>query len=155
MIALPEKSIHLIACSAKKAKTRRIAVYLYQGDLFRKALKIAEACKRRNGDSFFILSAKHGLLDPYSALEPYEKRMPTSKAERELWADLTFTALRQLRCYREASSVIFWTGQDYWEGLASRIRSDGFRSKTVLTPLSSQGIGKQKQLLNKYLEVVS
>lgn len=58
----------LIACGRSKDPDPQPARDLYTGDLFRKARAYAEAC----GARWFILSAKHGLLDPAAVVAPYD-----------------------------------------------------------------------------------
>lgn len=74
----------LIGCSATKLDRPAPARELYTGDLFRSALRLAEArCER-----VLVLSAKHGAVSLDTVLRPYDEQLPTKRA------DLTQLAVR-------------------------------------------------------------
>lgn len=76
------ETIALVACAAAKVQSAA-AKDLYVSSLFRKSRTFAE----RNADSWYILSAKHGLVSPDQVIEPYDltlNRMPI--ADRRPWA---------------------------------------------------------------------
>jgi hypothetical protein len=104
--------IALIACSATKRDTARAARYLYTGDLFRKSLAYAVT----HCDGFAILSAKHGLLQPDTVVEPYDARLSRRKAVRLAWAR---GVVAQLKAAYDVSQTTFvlLAGRDYREGL--------------------------------------
>jgi hypothetical protein len=63
--------VGLVGCASMKLKRPAPARDLYVSPLFRKASAYAEAtCER-----WFILSAKHGLVDPDEVIEPYDVRL--------------------------------------------------------------------------------
>jgi len=57
-----------VGCGKGKLDHATKARYLYTGSLFRKANAYCIA----NYDEWFILSAKHGLLDPNDVIDPYD-----------------------------------------------------------------------------------
>ena len=61
-------TIGLVACSKTKLNHAAPARELYTSPLFRAASAYCE----RTYDRWFILSAKHGLVDPDQILEPYD-----------------------------------------------------------------------------------
>lgn len=74
--------VFLVACVAKKLDRPAPARDLYISAWFRKARAYVE----RQGRQWFILSAKHGLIDPDDVISPYDEslvRMPAS--ERLVW----------------------------------------------------------------------
>jgi hypothetical protein len=61
----------LLACSAAKLDRGAQAVDIYQGQIFRKGLEYA----KREGLWVMILSAKHGLINWDTWVEPYDQKM--------------------------------------------------------------------------------
>jgi len=76
----------VIACGARKQAAPCPAKDLYVGSLFRLARQAAEADGRR----WLILSAKHGLVDPSTTLEPYDATI-TTRADLARLANLVAT----------------------------------------------------------------
>lgn len=73
--------IGLVSCASTKLSHPSPARDLYTSPLFRKACAYAElTCK-----SWYILSAKHGLLNPEQVIEPYDLKLSTAQANQ--WAD--------------------------------------------------------------------
>lgn len=73
--------IALIGCGKQKAATTCAARAMYRSQLFQASLRWALLhCNR-----VFILSAKHGLLDLDTRVEPYDETLPRAKADREAW----------------------------------------------------------------------
>jgi len=82
--------VALVACGARKLTTAAPARELYQGTLF----KAQRAYAERFADRWFILSAKHGLVEPSATLEPYDASLLTlSTRERDAWGELVFSQL--------------------------------------------------------------
>ena len=74
--------IVLVGCSQSKAATAATARELFTGPAFRKARDLAE----RSGESWYVLSAKFGLLDPGEVITPYDVYLPDRSAGyREAW----------------------------------------------------------------------
>lgn len=68
MTSLNRITICLVACCGEKTAESAMAQDLYVSPLFRKSRAWAEA----HCDLWFILSAKHGLLEPRQVIEPYD-----------------------------------------------------------------------------------
>lgn len=62
----------LVACAAHKAATAMPAKDLYKSTPFALGRKAAE----RHADAWYILSAKHGVLEPERVIEPYQLVLP-------------------------------------------------------------------------------
>lgn len=78
----PPIRIGLVGCSSQKASARCAARDLYTSPLFRAARAYAEATCAH----WLILSAKHGLLDPNSVIDPYDVSLSfASQERRERW----------------------------------------------------------------------
>ncbi len=67
----------LVSCVATKLTQVALAKDLYISDWFIKARRVVEM----EGWRWFVLSAKHGLLDPEEPVAPYEKTLNTMSAE--------------------------------------------------------------------------
>jgi len=87
------RRVILVSCAATKLDRPAPAADLYTSPLFRKARSYAEA----SGHPWFVLSARHGLVEPKAVLEPYDTRLTDLKpGERSAWADRVVHAL----CHR-------------------------------------------------------
>lgn len=131
-------SIALVACCSRKAPEPMAARDLYRGDLFRKSVALVE--QRRL--PWFVLSARHGVLEPGENVAPYDFTMADmSRADRERWARRACTELALLV---KPCAVLMLAGVAYREELAPMLEARGF---VVETPLVGLGIGRQKQRL--------
>jgi len=135
------KTVYLISCVAQKAKTRRPAEELYISDWFRKARSYVES---RIGpqDRWYILSAKHHLVEPSQRIAPYNETLSDmTKLARLQWSALILTQLRPI--LNAGDSVVILAGLRYREFLESPLRA----SYPVEIPLKGLGIGQQKAWL--------
>ncbi len=84
--------IGLVACGKGKLDRPAPARDLYNGALFRKASAYCEATY----DGWFILSAKHGLVDRETLVEPYDLSLShLDQPERRAWAERVVEDLRR------------------------------------------------------------
>lgn len=104
-----EITVALVGCGKLKAKETRLAKELYIGLPFRLAMRHA----LETADDVHILSAMHGLLDPYSQVVPYDYSMAELPPEKHIWWgrrvlwDLrTAYPMRRLK-------IVFYAGQQY------------------------------------------
>src|SRR4051812_38638013 len=82
--------IGLVGCVKTKLHRPAQAKDLYISPLFRGRRRYVE----RNCDRWFILSAKHGLLEPDSTIEPYDLRLSDCGAvDRRRWSRGALEAL--------------------------------------------------------------
>ena len=136
--------IALVACSSKKAGRPSPARDLYVSDLFKKSSAFAS----RIADRWYILSAKHGLLDPHDIIGPYDVTL--NKMNKEQRADWAVRVTVQLLSVSESSDeIVILAGKKYSENLISKLSKRGNR---VSEPLSGKGIGQRLAWLKRQLE---
>ena len=131
--------IVLVQCTSQKREETTTAARMYDpSDYFRKQRAYARAI----GDRWFIQSAKHGLLEPETEIEPYDVSAHDLD-DPELWADSI--ALELGDYYPEANATVeILGGAAYADPLTPELERIGFE---VLEPLRGQGIGTRKRSL--------
>ena len=136
-------TVGLISCVSKKQAKSAEAKDLYTSPLFTKSRQYVE----RSCDTWFILSAKYGLLAPNDLIDPYEETLnEKSASERKAWADRVWSQLGPR--LHSGDRVVILAGERYREHLLSRIVQLGCR---VETPLQGLGIGRQLEWLTTKL----
>lgn len=132
--------VGLISCVSKKQPGSAPARELYSSPLFLKSREFVE----RTCDSWFVLSAKYGLVEPESIIDPYEETLNAkSRAERIEWTNEVWTSLRQRLNANDRVTVL--AGSRYREFLIPLINVNGHH---VDVPMRGLGIGSQLQWLN-------
>jgi hypothetical protein len=141
----------IVSCSAGKADKPAQAQDLYTGDLFKKQAELAKLMVASGvAKAWYILSAKHGLIDPTQIIEPYDVAMG-DLTKQEMQA-LKRRVARQLPTpisaphYRWADGVIALCGEKYRQVL-SYYCDDIAIPLINLTP--GMGIGSQKKWLKE------
>jgi hypothetical protein len=71
--------IVLVACSCKKLPSAAPAKDLYQGTRFQLSYRFAQ---QQHPDAIYLLSPKHGLVEPDTVLEPYDETLAQASPER-------------------------------------------------------------------------
>lgn len=130
-----------MACAAAKLPFATAAGDLYVSSLFRKARLYAE----KHADSWYILSAKHGLVRPDKIIEPYDvtlNAMPI--AERRRWSDQVNRQLEDVVAH--GYQLIMLAGSRYREGVENVQRSRGVE---VEVPMQGMRIGEQLKWLSR------
>ena len=125
----------LVSCVSVKRAVPSRARDLYASPWFRKA----RACVEAMGCRWYILSAKYGLLDPNTTIDPYNqtlKTMPVSR--RRAWASGVIEQLGPRLA--GVNSVAFLAGSAYREFLERELRGRGL---TIYVPMEGMGIGRQ------------
>lgn len=130
-------AIVLVSCGKTKLSHAAPACELYTGSLFRAARRLVE----RSELPWWILSAKHGLVEPSAVLEPYDQRLPAAKREREAWGQRVWSDIRR-RCPQSVPVVVL-AGQDYLRPLISTWARD----RLIFAPLGRLELGKRLQWL--------
>ena len=100
-----------------------------------------------NYDKWYILSAKHGLVEPTRIIQPYDetlKRMP--QAERREWAAKVFQQLLPELPDPQNCTLFFHAGAEYRRTLIPMLAARGYDCKV---PLDGLAIGEQ---LSWYLD---
>lgn len=127
-------TVVLVACVSLKSDTAQKAKELYLSNWFKKARVYAEA----NGDEWFILSARYGLVEPENVIEPYNESLNGKRrAEREAWAERVASSLR--RRIPPGSRIIILAGINYRRDLVPLL--EDFYSIEI--PMVGLGIGSQ------------
>ena len=135
------KKMVLISCVSKKLPHKAKAKDLYVSPLFKLNLAYAQSL---NPDAIYILSAKYGLLDLDTEIEPYDVTLNKMSARQvRAWAQ---DVLRQLenRVNLKIDHFIFLAGNNYRKYLIPYIKS-------YEVPLEGLPIGRQLQYLSKRL----
>ena len=125
----------LVSCVSLKCPVPARARDLYTSPWFRKA----RACVEAMGCPWYILSAKYGLVDPNSTIDPYNqtlKSMPVNR--RRAWARGVIEHLAPRLA--GVNSVAFLAGTAYREFLEPELRRRGL---TIYVPMEGLGIGRQ------------
>jgi cytoplasmic iron level regulating protein YaaA (DUF328/UPF0246 family) len=133
------KKIVLISCVSQKRSRRSKAKDLYISALFKKNLAYA---RRLRPDAIYILSAKYGLLDLETEIDPYNLTLTIMPAgEIRKWADRVLQQLQQVANLQD-DHFIFLAGMKYRKYLIPHLRS-------YEVPLEGLPIGKQLQALSR------
>ncbi|MEX0754979.1 MAG: DUF6884 domain-containing protein [Actinomycetota bacterium] len=130
--------IGLVGCVKKKQSASAPARDLYTSALFRGRRAFVErTCAR-----WFILSAKHGLVDPSTVLEPYDETLkgaPT--ATRRTWSESVADQMRTVLGPLRGLTFEVHAGADYLDfGLERALLGDG---ADILRPTRGMSLGKQ------------
>jgi hypothetical protein len=127
--------IGLVSCTKSKREQAAKPADLYmESAFFRKAYEYVEA----NHDSWYILSAKHHLLDPNGPpIEPYDDTLSGASVNRKRdWAQTVYEQLQENDLLDEENRLVFHAGRDYYDQLlplledmdvAIETPTDGFR----------------------------
>ena len=105
--------IGLVSCTKSKRDSAAQPRDLYdESPLFRKERTYVEA----NHDDWYILSAKHHLLDPTGPkIEPYDETLTGAPvARRREWALAVRDELEAEGLLEEDTTLVFHTGKDYY-----------------------------------------
>ena len=134
--------IILISCVSKKLPYKTEAKNLYVSPLFKYNLRYALSL---NPDKIFILSAKYGLVDLKSEIEPYNRTLnKMKKQEIKGWSNKVINQLKEKTDLQE-DEFIFLTGERYRKFLIPHI-------KNYKIPMQGLGIGNQLKYLKESLE---
>jgi cytoplasmic iron level regulating protein YaaA (DUF328/UPF0246 family) len=136
--------VALVSCVKRKRESAAPARDLYLSQLFRGLRHYAE----KHADTWYILSAEHGVLHPMQVVQPYERTLNTMpKRERLAWAERVKKQL--LEILPVGAEVILLAGLRYREEIEPFLRRRGF---PVSVPFEGLTIGKQLQRLKQAAE---
>lgn len=131
------QKIVLISCASKKLTHNAKAKDMYVSSLFRGNIQFAISL---NPDKIFILSAKYGLLNLDTTIEPYDKSLSSMPSyEAKDWANNVVTQLRKFVDLNN-DEIIFLAGKKYRKYLIPHIAH-------YSVPLEGLTIGKQLKYL--------
>lgn len=109
-------NVGLVSCTKSKRKSPAPPQELYrESPYFRKASAYAE----REHDRWYVLSAKHHLLDPDGpAIEPYDETLTNAGVEeRREWAETVAEQLRSEGLLEPNVTLVVHAGKAYYEEL--------------------------------------
>ena len=130
-------AIYLVSCVKTKLPHPAPAKKLYTSDWFHKARTYVEA----SGQPWFILSAKYGMLDPDTIVDPYELTLKRMKAaERREWAERVEARIGTLPATRR---FVVLAGDAYRSLLMPALA----RLAPVEVPMEGLSFGRQLQWL--------
>jgi Family of unknown function (DUF6884) len=133
--------VGLVSCVSQKRAYATEARDLYESPLFVKARKYIE----NRCQTWYILSAKYGLVHPACVVDPYEETLNTkTRFEREQWAQRVWRDL--LPHVHPGDHIVILAGERYREYLVPKLIEQGC---FVDIPMKGLGIGKQLGWLSK------
>ncbi len=133
----------LVACTKSKAKEKAKAKDLYISPSFKAARTISE----RNGDFWFIVSAKHGLLDIDAGIDPYDCSLASlPQSDRGKWASGIASNLESTS--KPLGRFVFLGDQTYSEALAPEMSKRGLN---FVAPFA----GRTREFADYWLQAVS
>lgn len=138
------KKVILVSCTKRKLDDGlHPAKDLYQSTWFKLARAYAEA----SGYDWYILSAKHGLLNPGQCIAPYDTSLHEMSAhQRKLWAVRVCEILKPVVSTDHIVEIL--AGNVYRQHLAELLPLDGY---IISTPLIGMGIGQQQRWFKNQL----
>ncbi len=137
------KTIGLVACTSKKALKPTTAAELYRSPLFEGARWFAES----RCDTWYILSAKYGLLGPNDEVLPYDESLNSmAESEKIQWAKRVYDSL--VTQLKGDTRIVFLAGDQYRKYLQRYLHDIGIDTRA---PLSELGIGRQVAWLQKLI----
>lgn len=135
----------LVGCCGPKLGVRAPAKDLYQSQLFR----LARAWAEEHGDSWAVLSARHGVVAPETELDPYNQTIDRmTRRARAAWVASVVNGLAKLG----ASELTFLAGRNYTRPVIEQLLANGsaYRPSKISEPLAGLGIGQRKAWLAKH-----
>jgi hypothetical protein len=131
------REIGLVSCVKTKQDEPAPPKNLYTSDYFDKMRSYAE----RYHDDWWILSAKHGLLDPDGEpIQPYDKTLTGARiAEKRKWAEKVDKQLNEAGLLSENTILVIHAGKDYYEELLPLIDAT---DTSIEIPTEGLQIGK-------------
>lgn len=137
------RTVYLVSCVSKKKRGMHPARDAYDSPWFKKALAYVEQ-RLKNADSWFILSAKHGLVGPGVCIDGYDKTLKDMPLhEREEWATGVVKALQPI--IGKQDRVVMLAGKRYREFLLEKITD---MCHNVEVPMEGMRIGEQLRWLS-------
>lgn len=129
------ENLYLVSCVSKKLSHAAPARELYRSTWFVLARKLIE----REGASWYIPSAKHGLVHPDSVIAPYDQSLNTMRvADQRDWA--ARLQLQRDELLPGAEQVTVFAGRRYREYLEDYLLH---RFTSVTVPMRGLRIGQQ------------
>jgi hypothetical protein len=134
----------LISCTKLKKEYACPANEMYlESQLFRKAVQFIN---KQNYDDWFILSAKYGLLDKDTVIDPYDLTLNNmNSVQRKEWSVDVFNQIVKLK----PTHLDFYAGKKYRDYLIPLLKE---RRIHCHVPLEGKGIGEQLGFYKQQLD---
>jgi hypothetical protein len=115
--------IGLVSCVKTKREEPAVPKDLYTSAYFEKMRSYAE----QYHDDWWILSAKHGLIDPNcDPIEPYDETLSgAGVAKKREWAEEVAEQLDERGLLSEDVTLVFHAGKDYYGELLPLVEDSG------------------------------
>ena len=139
--------IGLVSCTKSKREQASQPAELYMAStFFQKARTYVEA----NHDLWYILSAKHHLLDPHEPpIEPYNETLTGAPvAQKREWAEIVCDQLEEENLLHDGNCLVFHAGRDYYTELIPLLDET---SVDVETPTDGLQFGETLAWYNGHL----
>lgn len=120
--------IGLVSCTKSKREHAAKPADLYmESTFFRKAREYAETYH----DSWYVLSAKHHLLDPDGPpIEPYDETLSDAFVDTKRgWSQMVFDQLQQEGLLADGNRLVFHAGRDYYDELLPLLEDTPVRTE--------------------------
>ena len=133
------REIGLVSCVKSKRDEPAPPKDLYTSSYFEKMRTYAE----QYHDDWWILSAKHGLLDPDGEpIDPYDETLTGARvATKREWSDRVAEELDEAGFLSEDTTLVLHAGKDYYEELLPLIEETGV---TIKIPTEGLRIGEKQ-----------
>lgn len=139
--------IGLVSCTKSKREQAAKPADLYmESTFFKKAREYVEA----NHDSWYILSAKHHLLDPDGPpIKPYNETLSGAAVDRKRnWAQTVYEQLQEKDLLIKNNHFVFHAGRDYYDQLLPLLDDT---SVEVATPTDGLQFGETLSWYNDHI----
>ncbi|WP_181685974.1 DUF6884 domain-containing protein [Halorhabdus salina] len=138
------QEIGLVSCVKSKRDESTVPKDLYTSAYFEKMRSYAE----QHHDGWYILSAKHGLIEPDGdPIEPYERTLANASIEEKReWADNVFNELDERGVLTDGVRLVIHAGRDYYGELLPRLEDTDV---TVEIPTEGMRIGEKLSWYNE------
>lgn len=139
----PTGPVYLVGCGKAKRAEASEAREIYTSVRFRLARRLAE-----RGRAWFVLSARHALVDPAERIVPYDEELPSGKRGapgREVWARRVVAALALRFSVTEPLEFVVLAGPKYAGALAGVLPA----AWQLSTPLAGKGTGAANHWLSR------
>jgi hypothetical protein len=139
--------IGLVSCTKSKREQAVQPAELYMAStLFAKAREYVES----NHDRWYILSAKHHLLQPFGPpIEPYDETLTGATVVRKReWAQTVYDQLGEAGLLDDSNRLVFHAGRDYYTELLPLLEDTPV---DVETPTDGLQLGETLAWYNEHL----
>lgn len=140
------REIGLVSCVKTKQNTAATPKDLYTSPYFDKMRSYAE----QYHDEWFILSAKHEILDPDGdPVEPYDFTLQdVSRSDRREWAQQVFEGLEDRGLIDNDTTLVLHAGKTYYEDLVPLLEET---SVSIEIPTEGLQIGETQSWYKEQL----